>query len=99
MNTSTRVRAIPPEGREDRMLTRSRARLALVAAIVLTAAVGVAAQSQTVYITAHGKKYHTSADCPSLKRSQHVEAVTFDKVGDRTLCSLCQKRDAKTTTK
>jgi hypothetical protein len=70
--------------------------VALLAAIILAAVVTAATAQSTVYVTAHGKKYHTSADCRSL-RSSTVLSINLADVGDRTLCTICAHR--KTSTK
>jgi hypothetical protein len=73
----------------------NRARLA---AIVVAAVLGVSsvyAQS-TVYATARGKKYHTYADCRSIKSSSTVKTLSLEdaqKAG-LDLCSICAKRSS-----
>lgn len=44
----------------------------------------------TVYLTIHGDRYHSTLECQGLKRS--FQAVPISEVGDRRLCSRCQKQ-------
>ena len=44
----------------------------------------------TVYLTIHGDRYHSTLDCQGLKRS--FQAIPISEVGDKKLCSRCQKQ-------
>lgn len=46
---------------------------------------------ELVYLTIHGNRYHSTLDCQGLKRS--FQAVPISQVGDRKLCSRCQKQE------
>lgn len=50
--------------------------------------------TQTVYYTPTGKKYHLYRDCTSLQNSKKIigEAYGTVKNSERGLCSLCEKR-------
>lgn len=56
-----------------------------------------------VYVTAHGKVYHTHADCMSLAKSKPLQTTAeLATSHGLTICKVCQHRDAtssKSTTK
>lgn len=43
----------------------------------------------TVYWVPKGKKYHSTKDCVSLKRSDTILSGSISKVGSKTKCNLC----------
>lgn len=45
--------------------------------------------SQIVYITPKGKKYHSSKECRTLKRSKIINEISSDNVGNRRACGVC----------
>ncbi|MGL6065005.1 MAG: hypothetical protein ACRC0S_07975 [Fusobacteriaceae bacterium] len=45
--------------------------------------------SNTVYITPKGKKYHSSRECRTIKRSKSVQEVNIKNVGGRKACGVC----------
>lgn len=52
---------------------------------------GIPDDSGTVVLTVHGDRYHSSTECQGLKRSW--KAVPLSEVGDRKLCTRCQKQE------
>lgn len=49
-------------------------------------------QTQSIYITKSGDRYHSSLNCSGLKRT--ILTITTDQVKDRSLCTRCGKTDA-----
>lgn len=45
--------------------------------------------SQIVYTTPKGKKYHSSRDCRTLKRSKIINKINIDNVENRRACGVC----------
>jgi hypothetical protein len=87
--------AIPPHFRKADPVRTHRSRVAALVVGIALALVATAATAQSkVYVTEHGKKYHTSADCRSL-RSSTVKTIDLKDIGDRTLCTICAHRKAK----
>ena len=70
-------------------------------AILALVSTTIYADPTEVYVTKSGKKYHTHANCPSLKRSTTVTKTTEDQAikDNKELCGLCAKRKPKTETK
>lgn len=48
------------------------------------------ATTSTVYITPHGKCYHSTCNCPTLSRSKNVKAVDkTEAMKSRRACKVC----------
>lgn len=45
--------------------------------------------SQIVYITPKGKRYHSTKDCRTLKRSKIINEININNVGNRKSCKVC----------
>ncbi len=54
---------------------------------------GVSEDSNLVYVTTYGDRYHGSTDCQGLKRS--FQEIPISKVEGRRQCKKCQKQEQK----
>ncbi len=64
--------------------------------LVLVLLIAATLNAGTVYVTAHGKTYHTNRQCMSLLRSSHV-LTTDDKTAEAHglhECGICAHRHA-----
>jgi hypothetical protein len=62
-----------------------------ICVFVAAAVLSVAAHAETVYMSAHGKTFHKTTECMSLKRATHVytaerEAATTHGLHQCTIC-------------
>lgn len=44
---------------------------------------------QIVYVTSNGKKYHSSEECRTLKKSKNIIEIDISKVGNSQPCKIC----------
>lgn len=71
----------------------NRSRIILAAIVVSLLGITAGAQSR-VYVTEHGRTYHTHSDCRYLK-GKSPKTIGLADIGFRALCSVCRKKDAK----
>lgn len=66
-----------------------------ILSVLLLAGV-MASATEAVYVTPHGKTFHSRQDCMSLKRSLNVSASTAAAAVARGLkaCGMCARRKA-----
>ena len=69
----------------------------IITAILALVSITIYADPTEVYVTKSGKKYHTHANCPSLKRSTTVTKTTEEQAikDKKELCKLCAKKSQK----
>jgi hypothetical protein len=68
--------------------------------LLLTALFAVSLHAGTVYVTAHGKTFHTDKTCMSLAKSHNI-LTTDDKTAEAhglRECAICAHRHAAGTT-
>jgi hypothetical protein len=68
--------------------------------LLLTALIAISLHAGTVYVTPHGKTFHTDKACMSLAKSHNI-LTTDDKTADAhglRECAICAHRHAAGTT-